>query len=78
MENFEEINSASMSPEKKQEEVFIPEKETQLNSENLAKEGEIRQEMNTKEGNERFLLKYEEALDKIEKEELHFLNNNWR
>ena len=78
MENFEEMNSVSISPEKKQEEVSIPEKETQLNSENLAKEGEIRQEMNTKEGNERFLLKYEEALDKIGKGELHFLNNNWR
>lgn len=50
----------------------------QLSREDWVPVGEAMQKKKEHEGNERFLLKYEEALGRTKDEAFHFLNKNWR
>ena len=49
-------------------EILVPEEETQSNSKNWAKEGQVKIEMKRKRSAEECVLKYDRLLDELEKE----------
>ncbi len=72
MENFEGINKIPVPPQETSKEVSVPKKEPKETSlEKWAKEGELKREMNIKEGDERCVLQYEELFNKAREKVLN-------
>lgn len=77
--NVSATESFSLPVKEIQDGVETKEKQSSsVSSERGLTRGEVTQNEKEKKGKENCVLKYLEALDDVEKKDLHFINNNWR